>query len=143
MTLVHLIGAQFCFVVYLVCEFVSLYDPANRDEIGPGERAMRKILFFGGAIAMVTFAIAYGILFIAAGPSDTPYTLWGVDGRKDMFKISPHKSSVLLIRPASGFWKVLKVTSYVAEYSVAATILFSHMVIWWFFSRNSRLSLSR
>lgn len=136
MTGVHLTGAQFCFVVYLLCEFASLNDRENRSEMTESEMKIRIVLLVVGSIAMATFGLMYVILFFFSGSEDIPFVRPPFSGNSDLYKKDEVLAHSNLVRAAEGSWLGIKVTCYVAEYVLAMSILLSHVVIWRNFSRQ-------
>lgn len=136
MTLVHLVGAQFCFIVYLICEAAALFDRRNVSEMAQGERHLRFGLLITGGAAMAMFGVVYSTLFFLDGKTSPYVRASWIHGNCDLYKRSWHKHKAYLVRPAAGMWKILKVTSYVAEYTVTMSILLSHLVIWFYFRKS-------
>lgn len=140
MTAVHLIGAQFCFIVYLLCEVDALLDKDNVRQMTGQERNERGVLVIVGAVSMATFGIVYGILMLFMGGIENPHVTPPFGGYSDLYGHDGHKPrgaslnnevhQRYLMRPAEGVWKFLKILSYTAEFLVAASILISHLVIW-------------
>eukprot|EP00931_Biecheleriopsis_adriatica_P062010 TRINITY_DN37327_c0_g1_i1.p1 TRINITY_DN37327_c0_g1~~TRINITY_DN37327_c0_g1_i1.p1 ORF type:complete len:516 (-),score=74.03 TRINITY_DN37327_c0_g1_i1:311-1822(-) len=139
MTLVHLAGAQFCFVVYLACEATSLMVSRNREQMAASEYKIRSVLCIVGSCAMVVFGLAYMTLVLFTNePGKTssinnPYSLGGMG---DMYEKQLENEETVLIRPAQGSVLTIKFISYVAEYLVALSLVLSHLVIWFFFNRR-------
>jgi len=137
MTIVHLVGAQFCFVVYLVAEAAALDDQDNRKEMKQaGEHPLRLILCVLGFFSMGVFALSYLTLTVFSGKGENPYVRQPVGGFSDMYERNSATRESYLVRPASGKWQVLKMISYFAEMTVAMSILLNQLVIWWFFQRR-------
>jgi hypothetical protein len=140
LTIVHLVGAQFCFVVYLGCEAWALYDSKNSEEMEanhPSEWYFRFALCLIGAIAMQTFVAAWACLFLFSASESTPFLSsafagWG--GYSDLYKHS-FNSGYHRLRPAEGVWKTIKVISYTAEFIVSMSILLNMYTIWWFYQK--------
>jgi len=128
MTLVHLTGAQFCFVVYLMCEFAALMDADNIADMRGNEWIIRLTLTIIGGFAMVMFALCYGILNIFNGSLLSPFVNKPFGGTSDWFEVDD-MDQANLIRPAQGGWRMIKVLSYFAEYIVALSILINLAVI--------------
>eukprot|EP00416_Gambierdiscus_australes_P009176 CAMPEP_0171125974 /NCGR_PEP_ID=MMETSP0766_2-20121228/112378_1 /TAXON_ID=439317 /ORGANISM="Gambierdiscus australes, Strain CAWD 149" /LENGTH=502 /DNA_ID=CAMNT_0011588975 /DNA_START=22 /DNA_END=1530 /DNA_ORIENTATION=+ len=136
MTLVHLTGAQFVFVVYLVCEAASLVDKENRSEMTGLEFRLRFALCGLGSMAMAAFGLFYMILMVFSGGLNTPYCSPPFDGKTDFYFRHRATAQAFLLRPAEGVWKMLKVLSYCSEYTVAMSILCSHLVICIYFKAH-------
>lgn len=130
MTGVHLTGAQFCFVVYLLCEAMALYDEDNRKDMTTREWKVRVVLLAVGAVSMATFGIVYSILFFFSGGETNPFVRPPFVGRSDLYETNKVEGAAFLSRAAEGQWQNLKVISYISEYLVALSILTSHVVIW-------------
>eukprot|EP00929_Paragymnodinium_shiwhaense_P029522 TRINITY_DN16893_c0_g1_i6.p1 TRINITY_DN16893_c0_g1~~TRINITY_DN16893_c0_g1_i6.p1 ORF type:complete len:490 (+),score=58.32 TRINITY_DN16893_c0_g1_i6:168-1637(+) len=143
MTAVHLLGAQFCFVVYLVCELFALLDEHNSSEMRQAEMRVRWFLTITGGMAMGAFGAAYLALLLFSGNEYTPYTSMEGIGMSDMYKESWSLGRTGLVRPAEGLWKNLKFVSYWSETYVAASILVSHLVICWFYGKTEFLGLAK
>eukprot|EP00401_Gymnodinium_catenatum_P014701 CAMPEP_0117493450 /NCGR_PEP_ID=MMETSP0784-20121206/19103_1 /TAXON_ID=39447 /ORGANISM="" /LENGTH=484 /DNA_ID=CAMNT_0005288301 /DNA_START=97 /DNA_END=1551 /DNA_ORIENTATION=+ len=136
MTLVHLSGAQFCFVAFLICEACCLLDRRNREEMHGVELVLRTFITAVGCVAMFLFALFYGILMVFSGSEASPYVAPPFSGFSDMYvkEVEAHQS--FLVRPAEGMWKGIKVLSYSAEFIVALSLLGDLFVVWFFFSRQ-------
>lgn len=140
LTIVHLCGAQFCFVIYLVCEGAALMDKRNvaeMEEQNAAEWYVRFSIFLIGSIAMLTFVVTWASLFLFSGSESTPYlssAFHGWGGYSDFYKDS-HSSGFHLLRPAEGAWLDLKIVSYSAEFIVSLSILSSQYVIWFYFQQ--------
>lgn len=136
MTAVHLCGAQFCFVVFLACEAAALIDVKNRLEMEPLEFTLRALICGTGCAAMVVFAVAYGILSVFNGGDGNPHVMPPFRGNTDMYQLNPLDGVSILIRPALGPWKSIKMLSYSAEFIVALALLADSFVVWAFFYRS-------
>eukprot|EP00746_Dinoflagellata_sp_MGD_P064761 gnl/MRDRNA2_/MRDRNA2_270128_c0_seq1.p1 gnl/MRDRNA2_/MRDRNA2_270128_c0~~gnl/MRDRNA2_/MRDRNA2_270128_c0_seq1.p1 ORF type:complete len:175 (+),score=34.89 gnl/MRDRNA2_/MRDRNA2_270128_c0_seq1:41-526(+) len=133
MTGVHLVGAQFCFVVYLVCEADALIDKENVAEMTQTERQIRAVLVAVGAVSMASFGGIYLILLAFGGDPENPYVAHPFSGMSDLYAMHTELQKRYLIRPAEGPWQTLKILSYVSEFLVAYCILISHLVIWYYY----------
>lgn len=135
MTMVHLLGAQFCFVVYLAAELIALMDGENKKKMTHRtEWASRALLCGIGICSMGVFAVSYGILAVFSGKGTCPYTPSFLHGYSDMYERNSIDKVSHLVRPASGGFRILKMVSYFAELNVALSILVSKLVIWWHFT---------
>ncbi|CAK0908432.1 unnamed protein product [Prorocentrum cordatum] len=143
LTSVHLVGAQFCFVVYLVCEGMALIDRENAREMRENNRSewcVRFGLFLTGSIAMLLFVNSWAFLAVFGGGETTPYLGTFPDwGYSDFYK-TIHTGETFLLRPAEGTWQTLKMISYAAELIVSLSILSSMLMIWFF---NHRLPVDK
>lgn len=136
MTAVHLCGAQFCFVVFLACEALALHDEDNTKDMTDTERRVRNTITAVGLTAMAFFGMAYGILTLFSGGEDNPYVSPPFGGYSDLYHKDDFAKTAVLVRPAEGFWKFLKVLSYTAEFTVALTLLADLLVVWFYFSKS-------
>lgn len=136
MTAVHLVGAQFCFVVYLQAEFASLWDEENAKTLaGSNERVLRWALNILGFVSMGTFGLSYGFVALVSGKGQNPYVRPSfMGGTCDLYIRDSLTEQSTMVRPAGELMKYLKLVSYFAEFMVAFSILVSHLVIWYFFS---------
>jgi len=136
MTVVHLCGAQFCFVAFLFCEALCLMDKKNVEEMTTNEFVLRGIIVTIGSVAMLSFVVFYAILMLFSGSEASPYVVPPFGGMSDMYYKSAEESISYLVRPAEGVWKVMKVLSYIAEFTVALSLLADLFVVWFFFHKE-------
>lgn len=134
MTCVHLIGAQCCFLVYLLAERAALTNKENLEDLkNTTEKNIRTFLNVFGFFAMALFAVTYSAAALLAGKNLNPYVRPPFSLISDMYiRDSIHVNSYL-VRPAGSMFRTLKMTSYFSELFVALSILFSHLVVWYFF----------
>merc|ERR1712048_886385 len=86
MTSVHLMAAQFCFVVYLMCEARCLSDKSNITLMAYREYKLRLLLLICGVSGISIFGLVYLLLSVFSGGSETPYVKPPFIGKSEMYK---------------------------------------------------------